>query len=160
MGNSLSNTKLFFIISGIIQISIYTLFLFTPIERMFRMSTFWLLLLIVILLTSFILGMLAANRKPPECNGELCDFKTTQIIANIVCVLSTVMIIIFLFTDILENTWYGTIICSMCLTFFGMIYINYMFNIRESICMCNEDINTITKKICIDKFPNECICTT
>jgi uncharacterized protein YacL len=156
-GSDNTNTnQILFGVSGLILLTTYFVFLYTPIEDFIKVKGTAVIDLdatfIVALTISTVLGLVGANLKPSKCYSESCSFLSTQIIMNITVVLTVIMILVLYYRNILENSTFRIALSSGVFVFLTAIFIVYSTDFRGVICMCdcvqNNVITNCDEVIC------------
>jgi hypothetical protein len=155
MGNgmSLGLKQAFYGIAGIFQMGCYIAFLTSPAENMliggFRYG------FIFFIFVAFLLSILASNIPTSDCGGTGCDNLYNQIIMSICSVLTTVLVIMLLMNDFLENNRIAFAAAAFGLVLLSMFWTLYAFDFRGLICMCDEGSSVPTEASCRAALP-EC----
>jgi hypothetical protein len=169
-GSDNTNTnQILFGVSGLILLTTYSVFLFTPLENYVRntrgMNVDFEGILIIALTISTVLGLVGANLKPSKCDSESCSFLYTQIIMNIAVVLTVIIILVLYYGNLLENSTFRIALSSGVLAFLTAIFIVYSTDFRGVICMCdcvqNNVITNCDEVICDEVTCNKletCAC--
>jgi hypothetical protein len=140
-GNNLDTTKILFGVAGMIQLVIYALFSIPLFGNFFKTSPILKSIVGISLVISLILGLFAANRKPPECELEGRNFDYTYLM-NIVVVGSFFLIsILYIFKSRLEGFRKVKIGITIILVLCSMVYYAYATNFNGVICSYDENSN-------------------
>jgi hypothetical protein len=140
-GNNLDTTKILFGVAGMIQLVIYALFLIPYFGNFFKTSPILKSIVGISLVISLILGLFAANRKPPECELEGRNFENTQIVMNTVAAVSFILISLLYTYNIMKTNRYAKIGSTIILVLCSMVYYAYATNFNGVICSYDENSN-------------------
>lgn len=148
MGGGISKgvAQAFFAITGLIQLPIYAIFLFTPGERLFKGKLGWGLSFALAVGLAFTLS--AANIPINDCEGQNCDQLYRQIIMNILPIIVFLLTIAFLYTSVDEGssiTGWISIAGTFVLLASSLMYTAYAVDFRGVLCMCDPDSCSLDK---------------
>jgi len=135
IGNNLDTTKILFGVAGIIQFVIYVLFLIPRFGNFLKTSSNLKSIVGISLVISLILGLVAANRKPPECELEGRDFKNTQYVMNTVAIVSFLSINLLYRFNVIQSYLKLKIFITIILVLCSILYCVYATNVNGIICL-------------------------